>query len=84
MSQAQRRPLGERRDGQVAVAALIAAQREDHQIPCVVACRALGISQSWYYKWAGYARAGTLPPRARLAAEVRRLLTCMGASAAPR
>jgi putative transposase len=41
-----------------------------------VSCRALGISQSWYYKWASHARAGTLPPRAarreRLAAEVKR------------
>jgi putative transposase len=55
------------------VAALIATQREDHQIPCVVACRALGVSRSWYYKWAS----GRLPPRAehreRLAAEVARL-----------
>jgi transposase InsO family protein len=35
------------------------------------------VSQSWYYKWAGHARAGTLPPRsarrARLAAEIKRL-----------
>jgi putative transposase len=55
------------------VAALIAAQRDDHQIPCVVACRALGVSRSWFYKWKG----GTLPPQAerreRLAAEVARL-----------
>jgi putative transposase len=59
------------------VAALIAAQRDEHQIPHTVACRALGVSRSWYYKWASHARAGTLPPRAarraRLAAEVRRL-----------
>jgi transposase InsO family protein len=55
------------------VAALIAAQREQHQIPCTLACRALGISRSWYYKWAG----GRVPPRAarrrRLAAQVARL-----------
>jgi putative transposase len=59
------------------VAALIAVQREQHRIPHAVSCRALGISQSWFYKWASHARAGTLPPRAarraRLAAEVRRL-----------
>src|SRR5206468_5521916 len=46
-------------------------------IPHTVACRALGICQSWFYKWASHARAGTLPPRAarraRLAAEVKRL-----------
>jgi putative transposase len=59
------------------VAAFIAAQRDGHRIPQAVSCRALGVSQSWFYKWAGHARAGTLPPRAarraRLAAEVRRL-----------
>ena len=55
------------------MAAFIASQRADHGIPHAVCCRALGVSQSWFYKWKG----GTLPPRAarraRLAAEVRRL-----------
>src|SRR5215469_7407670 len=57
------------------MAALIAAQREAHRIPCAVSCRALGVSRSWFYKWQG----GTLPPRAarreRLKAEVKRLFT---------
>jgi putative transposase len=70
------------------VAAFIAAQREAHRIPHAVACRALGVSQSWFYKWAGHARAGTLPPRAarraRLAAEVRRLFeSCEGKRGSP-
>jgi putative transposase len=64
------------------VAAFIAAQREQHRIPHAVSCRALGTCQSWYYKWASHARAGTLPPRAarraRLAAEVRRLFEGYG------
>ncbi len=55
------------------MAAFIAAQREDHGIPQAVSCRALGVSQSWFYKW----RDGRLPPRAarreRLKAEVARL-----------
>ena len=55
------------------MAALIAAQREQHKIPHALACRALGVSQSWFYKWRG----GALPPRAqrreRLKAEVVRL-----------
>jgi transposase InsO family protein len=59
------------------VAAFIAAQRDTRRIPHGVSCRALGVSQSWFYKWASHARAGTLPPRAqrraRLAAEVKRL-----------
>jgi putative transposase len=59
------------------VAALIAAQRDQHGIPHAISCRALGVSQSWFYKWARHARTGTSPPRAarraRLAAEVKRL-----------
>jgi transposase InsO family protein len=55
------------------VAALIAARRAQDGIPYAVSCRALGVSRSWFYKWAG----GQLPPRAarreRLKAEVRRL-----------
>jgi transposase InsO family protein len=55
------------------VAALIAAQRDEHRVPHAVACRALGVSRSWFYKW----KDGTLTPRAvrraALAAEVRRL-----------
>jgi transposase InsO family protein len=55
------------------VAAVIAAQREAHGVPHAVSCRALGVSQSWFYKW----RDGELPPRAarreRLKAEIARL-----------
>jgi putative transposase len=55
------------------VAGLIAAQREQHGIPHAVSCRALGVSQSWFYKWVR----GGLPPRAarreRLKAGIGRL-----------
>jgi transposase InsO family protein len=55
------------------VAAFIAAQREDHGIPHASVCRALGVSQSWFYQW----RAGVLSPRVarreRLKAEINRL-----------
>jgi transposase InsO family protein len=55
------------------VAGFIAAQRERHGVPQAVSCRALGMSQSWFYKW----KDGALPPRAarreRLKAEVARL-----------
>jgi putative transposase len=33
------------------VAGFIAAQREDHGVPHATACRALGVSQAWFYKW---------------------------------
>jgi putative transposase len=36
----------------VTVARFIAAQRAQHQIPHATACRALGVSQAWFYKWA--------------------------------
>jgi transposase InsO family protein len=35
----------------VRLAAVIAAQRAEHGIPHAVACRALGVSQAWFYKW---------------------------------
>jgi putative transposase len=55
------------------VAVLIAAQRAQHRVPHAVACRTLGVSRSWFYKW----KDGELPARAgrraALAAEVGRL-----------
>ena len=55
------------------MAALIAAQRDQRRIPHAVACRALGVSRSWFCKH----KAGVLPVRAArreaLAAEIRRL-----------
>jgi putative transposase len=33
------------------VAEFIVAQRNDHGVPHATACRALGVSQGWFYKW---------------------------------
>jgi putative transposase len=55
------------------VAALIAAQRDQHQIPHATACRALGVSRSWFYKWKDHALTPRAARRQALAAEVRRL-----------
>jgi putative transposase len=55
------------------VAALIAAQRDGHGIPCAVACRALGVSRSWLYKWRRGDGSARRARRERLKAEVRRL-----------
>jgi hypothetical protein len=35
----------------VSVASFIASQRADHGVPHVVSCRALELSESWFYKW---------------------------------
>jgi transposase InsO family protein len=67
------------------VAALIAAQRDEHQIPHAVACRALGVSRSWFYKWQGGALGLRAQRRARLKAEVARLFALhQGKYGAPR
>ena len=60
------------------MAAFIAAQGDEHGVALAAACRALGVSRSWFCKWAP----GQLPPRAarreRLKAEIRRLFAGHG------
>jgi putative transposase len=60
------------------MAAFIAAQRDRHGIPQILACRALGVSRSWLYKH----KNGRLPPRVQrreaLKAEVARLFAVHG------
>jgi putative transposase len=41
------------------VARFIAAQGDEHGVPHATACRALGVSESWFYKW----RDGDASPR---------------------
>jgi putative transposase len=55
------------------VAALIAAQGEQHRIAQAVSCRALGVSQSWFCKWKGGRPGPQAVRRDRLKAEVARL-----------
>lgn len=43
----------------MSVAVFIAAQRAQYRIPHATACRALGLSQAWFYKW----RHGDASPR---------------------
>ncbi|GAA3826089.1 hypothetical protein GCM10022226_53540 [Sphaerisporangium flaviroseum] len=35
----------------MSVAAFIASQKTEHDVPHVLTCRALGVSQAWFYKW---------------------------------
>ena len=55
------------------MAGFIASQREEHGVPYAAGCRALGVSQAWFYKW----RYGDASPRharrATLQAEIARL-----------
>ena len=44
----------------MSVTAFIADQRTSYDVPHAVACRALGVSESWFYKWA--ARPPDQPP----------------------
>ena len=55
------------------MAGFIAAQRDQHRVPAATACRALGVSPAWFYKW----RHGDPSPRharrAILSTEIARL-----------
>jgi putative transposase len=57
----------------VTVAGFITAQRAEHRVPQATSCRALGVSQAWFYKW----RDGDASPRharrAQLAVEIKRI-----------
>lgn len=56
----------------MSVASFVAAQRTDHGVPHAVSCRALGVSESWFYKWRNRRLTVRQQRRARLDAEVRR------------
>jgi putative transposase len=55
------------------VAGFIVAQREDHAIPYATACRALQVSQAWFYKWRHGDPSAAHARRARLKVEIARL-----------
>ena len=56
----------------MSVASFVAAQRTDHGIPHAVSCRALEVSESWFYKWKDRPPTPRQARRAELDAEVRR------------
>jgi len=55
------------------VARFIAAQGVEHQIPNATACRALGVSPSWFYKWRDGDRSPRRARRERLTAAITRI-----------
>ena len=50
----------------MSLAGLIAVQRAEYGVPFAVSCRALGVSQAWFYKW----RNGDRSPRHRRRADL--------------
>ena len=51
---------------------------QQHGVPYAVSCRALGVSQSWLYKWLGGRRSPRCGRRERLKAEIARLFAGRG------
>ncbi|TDD13603.1 IS3 family transposase [Actinomadura sp. KC06] len=60
------------------VAEFIASCRTEHGIPHTIACRALEVSQSWFYKHINRAPTTREQRRARLDEEIKRLFTASG------
>jgi len=77
--QALRGPVGEGGDT-VSLAAFIADQRTSHDVPQAVSCRALGVSQSWFYKWHDRAPTPAQQRRAAVDAAVKASFDGSGAS----
>jgi putative transposase len=55
----------------VSVAAFIDSQRTEHGVPHALACRALGVSQSWFDKWHNRPATPRQARRAELAEQIR-------------
>jgi hypothetical protein len=62
----------------VIVAEFIASCRTTFGIPHAIACRALGVSQSWFYKWINRMPTVREQRRARLDEEIKKLFTASG------
>jgi transposase InsO family protein len=60
------------------VAAFISSQRTEHGVPHAVTCRALGLSESWFYKWRERRPAPRQQRRAELAVKVREIFDASG------
>jgi putative transposase len=56
----------------MSVASFVAAQRTDHGVPHALSCRALGLSESWFYKWRQRPPTPRQQHRAQLDAAVKR------------
>lgn len=62
----------------MSLAAFIASQRTEHRVPHAVACRALDVSESWFYKWRDRPPTSAQQRRAELDAKVREIFDDSG------
>jgi transposase InsO family protein len=62
----------------MSVAAFISSQKTEHGIDHIISCRALGVSQSWFYKWNNRAPTAREQRRARLDEEIQRHFEASG------
>jgi putative transposase len=60
------------------VAAFISSQRTEHAVPHAVTCRALGLSESWFYKWRDRQPTSRQQRRADLAVRIREIFDASG------
>jgi transposase InsO family protein len=60
------------------VAAFISSQRTEHGVPHAVTCRALGVSESWFYKWHGRQPSPRQQRRQELADAIRAVFDASG------
>jgi len=62
----------------LSLAAFIASQRTEHRVPHAVACRALDVSESWFYKWRDRPPTPAQQRRAALDAKVKEIFDDSG------
>jgi transposase InsO family protein len=62
----------------VSLARFIAAQRTEHGVPHALSCRALGLSESWFYKWRDRPPTPRQARRAELAEKIREFFDASG------
>lgn len=62
----------------MSLAAFIASQRTEHRVPHAVACRALDVSESWFYKWRDRPPTPAQQRRAALDAKVKEIFDDSG------
>ncbi|GAA2421284.1 hypothetical protein GCM10010404_94030 [Nonomuraea africana] len=60
------------------MAAFISSQKTDYGVPHALTCRALGVSQVWYYKWRDRAPTARQQRRADLDAVIEAKFTASG------